>query len=87
MWCLEDGKVFEQAHNADDDHDDLQDLLDAAFHRQALDQPENEDDDEEGNENTDESGHKRAPVTLGRLAAAQHNADRPGSVASRQVEA
>lgn len=49
--ALENREVFEQRDDADHDDDDLQDLLDAALDRQALNQPEDEHDDEEGNQN------------------------------------
>jgi hypothetical protein len=54
---LEHRQVLQQRDNADDDHHDLDDLLYPRVDRQALYQPEDEDDDQEGDENSNEDGH------------------------------
>jgi hypothetical protein len=50
---LEHREVFQERDDADDDDDDLDDLAEAGFDWEALDQPKDEDDDEEGDQDTD----------------------------------
>lgn len=53
----EHGQILQQGDDADDDDHDLDDLANTSLDRQALNQPEHEDDNEEGNQNTDQDGH------------------------------
>ena len=52
---LKDGEILQQRDDADDDDHDLHDLADTGFDRQALNQPENKDDHQEGDQNADEN--------------------------------
>ena len=51
---LENGEVFQQRDDANNDDDNLNDLTRPAVDRQALNQIEDQDDHQKGDQNTDQ---------------------------------
>jgi hypothetical protein len=64
MPILEDSEIAQQGQDADDDHDDANDLFGATVDRQHVDEIKNKNNDQKGDENADEDSHENPRVKI-----------------------